>query len=84
MANLLRFAHGEAIDMLRDSVRAFAEAEIAPRAAEIDATNSFPRDLWPKLGDRGRGIVPRVRLRRPVVGRAFEPVREPARPLGNG
>jgi isovaleryl-CoA dehydrogenase len=53
MANLLRFAHGETIDMLRDSVRAFADAEIAPRAAEIDATNSFPRDLWPKLGALG-------------------------------
>ncbi|WP_416908898.1 MAG: isovaleryl-CoA dehydrogenase [Polymorphobacter sp.] len=49
----LRFAHGETIDMLRDSVRAFAAAEIAPRAAEIDRTNSFPRDLWPKLGALG-------------------------------
>ena len=49
----LRFAHGETIEMLRDTVRAFAEAEIAPRAAEIDATNSFPRDLWPKLGELG-------------------------------
>ena len=49
----LRFDHGETIDMLRDSVRAFAAAEIAPRAAEIDATNTFPRDLWPKLGALG-------------------------------
>jgi isovaleryl-CoA dehydrogenase len=49
----LRFDHGETIDMLRDSVRAFAQAEIAPRAAEIDATNTFPRDLWAKLGDLG-------------------------------
>ena len=49
----LRFGHGETIEMLRDSVRAFAQAEIAPRAAEIDATNSFPRDLWPKLGALG-------------------------------
>ncbi|WP_448586913.1 isovaleryl-CoA dehydrogenase [Thermaurantiacus sp.] len=50
---MLRFAHGETIDMLRASVRAFAEAEVAPRAAEIDATNSFPRDLWPRLGSLG-------------------------------
>jgi len=49
----LRFDHGETMEMLRDSVRAFAQAEIAPRAAEIDATNTFPRDLWPKLGALG-------------------------------
>ena len=49
----LQFAHGETIDMLREMVRAFAQSEIAPRAAEIDATNSFPRDLWPKLGELG-------------------------------
>jgi len=49
----LRFDHGETIDMLRDSVRAFSAAEIAPRAASIDADNAFPRDLWPKLGHLG-------------------------------
>jgi isovaleryl-CoA dehydrogenase len=53
MLQPLRFAHGETIDMLRQSVAAFAAAEIAPRAAEIDASNSFPRDLWPKLGALG-------------------------------
>jgi len=53
MLTQLRFAHGETIDMLRDSVAAFAAAEIAPRAAEIDSTNMFPRDLWPKLGALG-------------------------------
>jgi len=50
---LLRFDHGDTIEMLRDSIRAFAQSEIAPRAAEIDATNTFPRDLWPKLGELG-------------------------------
>jgi isovaleryl-CoA dehydrogenase len=49
----LRFAHGETIDMLRETVAAFARDEIAPRAAEIDATNTFPVDLWPKLGALG-------------------------------
>ena len=41
----LRFDHGEAIDMLRASVREFAAREIAPRAGEIDASNQFPPDL---------------------------------------
>jgi isovaleryl-CoA dehydrogenase len=49
----LRFDHGETLDMLRDTVRQFATKEIAPRAAEIDATNTFPLDLWPKMGELG-------------------------------
>ncbi|MBM3509799.1 MAG: isovaleryl-CoA dehydrogenase [Alphaproteobacteria bacterium] len=49
----LDFGLGEAADMLRQSVASFAAVEIAPRAAEIDATNQFPRDLWPKLGELG-------------------------------
>ncbi|MGE5129188.1 MAG: acyl-CoA dehydrogenase family protein, partial [Sphingomonadaceae bacterium] len=49
----LRFEHGETIDMLRASVRDFAAKEIAPRAAEIDANNEFPMDLWRKLGALG-------------------------------
>ncbi|MGH8680752.1 MAG: isovaleryl-CoA dehydrogenase [Burkholderiales bacterium] len=49
----LRFDHGEAIDMLRRTVREFAAAEIGPRAAEIDRSNTFPMDLWPKMGALG-------------------------------
>jgi len=49
----LRFALGEEVDMLRNAVRAFAAAEIAPRAAEIDRSNQFPPDLWKKLGALG-------------------------------
>jgi isovaleryl-CoA dehydrogenase len=51
--NLLKFEHGETIDMLRESVRDFTAKEIAPRAAEIDRTNQFPPDLWRKLGALG-------------------------------
>ena len=49
----LDFALGETIDMLRASVRQFAQDEIAPRAGEIDRANQFPADLWRKLGDLG-------------------------------
>ena len=49
----LRFEHGETIAMLRASVHDFARKEVAPRAAEIDATNQFPAELWRKLGDLG-------------------------------
>jgi isovaleryl-CoA dehydrogenase len=47
------FGLGEDIDLLRDSVRQFAADRIAPRAAEIDSSNRFPRDLWPALGELG-------------------------------
>ena len=49
----LNFQLGEDIDALRDAVQEFAQAEIAPRAAEIDSSDQFPMDLWRKMGDLG-------------------------------
>ncbi len=49
----LRFDLGDDIAMLRDSLEQFTAKEIAPRAAEIDRTDTFPADLWRKLGDLG-------------------------------
>jgi isovaleryl-CoA dehydrogenase len=49
----LNFDLGEAADMLRTTVEAFAADEIAPRAASIDRDNAFPMDLWRKFGDLG-------------------------------
>src|ERR1700712_1874 len=55
MTNLpgLNFQLGEDVDALRDAVQEFAQAEIAPRAAEIDASDQFPMDLWCKMGSLG-------------------------------
>ena len=49
----LNFDLGDTIDLLRDSVYSFAQSEIAPIAAEIDRSNEFPNQLWPKLGEMG-------------------------------
>ncbi len=49
----LNFLLGDDVDALRDAVHAFAQREIAPRAAEIDKTDQFPMDLWRKMGDIG-------------------------------
>ena len=100
----MKFGLGDEIEALRDTVHRFAQAEIAPRAAEIDRLNQFPPDLWPKLGALGilgvtadpayggagmgylahavamEEVSPRVRLGRPLLRRAFEPVRQPDQP----
>ncbi len=49
----LNFCLGDDADMLRQSVSGFAADEIAPRAADIDRDNDFPKDLWRKMGDMG-------------------------------
>jgi isovaleryl-CoA dehydrogenase len=50
---MFNFDLGETADMIRATTRDFAQDEIAPRAEEIDKTNTFPRDLWPKMGVLG-------------------------------
>jgi len=49
----LDFGLGDVADMLRDTVLSFAQEEIAPLAEEIDRNDSFPRQLWPKMGALG-------------------------------
>jgi isovaleryl-CoA dehydrogenase len=49
----LNFALGDTADAIRDMVERFTASSIAPRAAAIDHTNEFPRDLWPRLGELG-------------------------------
>lgn len=49
----LKFGHSEEIEMLREEVHKFAQAELAHRAAEIDEKNEFPSDMWKKFGDMG-------------------------------
>jgi isovaleryl-CoA dehydrogenase len=49
----LDFDLGETADAIRETVKSFTAAEIAPLAAEIDRTDVFPRALWPKLGELG-------------------------------
>jgi isovaleryl-CoA dehydrogenase len=50
---MFNFDLGETADAIRETVHDFSSNEIAPRAAEIDKSNQFPRDLWPKLGALG-------------------------------
>lgn len=49
----LQYLLGETYDILRDSVYHFAQKEIAPLAAKIDIENSFPNQIWRKLGEMG-------------------------------
>ena len=49
----LDFALGETADMIRETTRRFAADRIAPAAAEMDRTNTFPRHLWPEFGALG-------------------------------
>lgn len=56
IANAMRpfnFDLGETADAIRQTVFDFSQQEIAPRAADIDRDNEFPRDLWPKMGALG-------------------------------
>ena len=54
----LDFGLGESADMIRETTARFAADRIAPLAAEIDATNTFPRHLWPQMGELGHTASP--------------------------
>ena len=97
---MFNFDLGETADAIRETVHDFSSNEIAPRAAEIDKSNQFPRDLWPKIGALGlHGITVEeeyggtglgylehciaieeisrgVGVCRPVLRRAFQPLRQ--------
>jgi len=49
----LNFDLGDTVDLLRDTVRSFTSDRIAPIADEIDRSNTFPRELWPQMGQLG-------------------------------
>ena len=68
----MSFALGDEIEALREMVHRFAQEKIAPRAAEIDQSNTFPRDLWPEMGALGLlgiTVAGRARRRRPRLPR---------------
>src|SRR3982750_1080483 len=52
-SRMFNFDLGETADAIRETVHAFSQNEVAPRAADIDQSNQFPRDLWPKIGALG-------------------------------
>jgi isovaleryl-CoA dehydrogenase len=47
------FGLGDTVDAIRESTARFAAEKIAPIAAQIDATNTFPREIWPQMGELG-------------------------------
>lgn len=51
--NLIKYSFDDVVEEIRATAARFANKEIAPRAAEIDRTDAFPRDLWPRMGDLG-------------------------------
>jgi len=53
LAPSMDFGLGETADAIRDVTARFAAEKIAPLAADIDASNSFPRELWPQMGELG-------------------------------
>jgi isovaleryl-CoA dehydrogenase len=53
MSEGLRYGHDATLELLRDTVQAFARDHVAPIADEIDRSNRFPRELWPRMGEIG-------------------------------
>jgi len=53
MTTSLQFDLGETAELIRHTVQQFATKELAPIANAIDHNNTFPNELWPKLGALG-------------------------------
>ena len=82
---MFNFDLGETADAIRETVHAFSSNEFAPPAAEIDKSNQFPRDLWPKPGAPGlTGRCAHTRLAefRDIADRRYTP--QPGRLLMQG
>ncbi len=50
---MLRFPMDPVIEEMREVLARWVDERLAPRAADIDRDNQFPRDLWPELGQMG-------------------------------
>ena len=50
---VMNFDLGEDVNAIRDMVHRWAQDRIKPIAAEVDASNEFPNDLWREFGDMG-------------------------------
>ena len=49
----MKFDLGEDVNALQEMVHRWAQERVKPMAAQIDATNEFPAELWTEMGELG-------------------------------